>query len=706
MKTMYCVVLLGIIFSQYVTAEVKFNVPKISNKPHIDGVLTAYEWKDAVTIDTFYQTTPGNNITPSEKTVVRMACDAENLYISAQCYMSDINRMRAFHANRDNIGDSDRVNFFFDTFTTKQKAYCFSANPFGEQFDGVFGGGGVDASVDMYYESKGTTTDYGYYIEMAIPFNSIKYVSGENSVWRAYFTRNIVDKGEEIAMFPIDRGVSNFFENYYEIGFEHLPSKMNLNIVPSFIANSSLSEDTINQTHEKDSKYEPELNVFFEPNSNITTVITINPDFSIIEADAQVITVNNRYDAFYEEKRPFFIEQTNAYNAPLTIFYSRQIVNPLYGAKVSGKVGTISFFGVAALDESFEPEFNDTLYAFTSLASQLLDNRMRVRGAVAMRKYDSLYNTVISVDQEFRPTSGIILNAQFAGSMNDVPGVDTQKGSAYAVFSSYDDDIWHFDVYTEALSRDFVADLGFINATDYRMYSNTNRWSYRAQDDKGIINSIDFDLSQNVRYDYMHENMLDWQFYQRLNMGFARNIRAILFVSNQSIDYMEQDKRVHRYSFNINSNTLNYLGLNVGGDFGDNIAYAIGQPLVKPYQRYNGSVVIRPNKNINVQVRAQHEELDTVYNANAYELRAKLQFHKNFWIRGILQISDLSLLPYNVSRTRTNFYPLFVYNPSANVSLYIGGTHATLEQDIGTVPYIDNDETTYFIKMTYMIPIL
>lgn len=706
MKTMYYVVIFLIMFAQCAEAAVKFNVPKITTTPHIDGVFTEQEWRNAISIDTFYQTTPGNNITPSEKTVVRMAYDAENLYISAQCYMSDLNRMRAFHSNRDNIGDSDRISFFFDTFTTKQKAYCFSANPFGEQFDGIFGGGGVDTSVDMVYATKGMPTEYGYYVEFAIPFDSIKYVSGDNAVWRAYFTRNIVDKGEEIGMFPIDRGVSNFFENYYEIGFEHLPSKMNLNVVPSFIANSTRSEDSINHTQEKDEQYEPELNVFFEPNSNITTVITVNPDFSIIEADAQDITVNNRYDAFYEEKRPFFIEQTNAYNAPLTIFYTRQIVNPLYGAKVSGKTGNISFFGLTALDESFDAELDDTLYGFTSLAAQMLDNRMRIRGAVAMRKYDSLYNTVISVDQDFRPTSGIILTAQFAGSMNDVPGADTQQGTAYALFSSYDDDIWHFDVYTEGLSRDFVADLGFIHETDYRSYSNTNRWSYRAQDDKGIVNSIDFDVSQNVKYDYMHENMLEWQFYQRLNMGFARNVRAVLFVSNQSINYMEQDNRVHRYSFNVNSNTLNYLGLNVGGDFGDNIAYAIGQPLVKPFQRYNGSVVIRPNKNINVQLRAQHEELDTVYNANAYELRAKLQFHKNFWIRGILQVSDLSLLPYNVSRTRTNFYPLFVYNPSANISLYVGGTHTTLEQDIGTAPYSDNDDTTYFVKMTYMIPIL
>ncbi len=698
--------LLLLCMSLHAFAAERLVVPRSETKPTIDGRFSEEEWRNSLCISTFYQTAPGNNIEPSEMTVVRMFHDEENMYIAAQCHMSDMNRMRAFHSNRDNIGDSDRINFFFDTFNTKQKAYCFSANPFGEQFDGIYNGGGVDTSVDMFYITKGTPTEYGYYVEFAIPFRSIKYLSGDNAVWRAYFTRNIVDKGEEIAMFPIDRGVSNFFENYYEIQFNDLPSQMSLKIMPSFIANNTVMKDNVQRFEEHDDNYEPELNVFFEPNSNITTVLTVNPDFSIIEADAENITVNNRHEAYYEEKRPFFIEQTNAFNAPLQIFYTRQIVNPLYGAKISGKTGNISFFGLSALDESFESEMDDTLYAFSSVAAQLADNRMRIRGAVAMRKYESLYNTVISVDQDFRPTSGIILTAQFAGSYNDVASSDTQKGTAYALFSSYDDDIWHFDVYTEGLSHDFVADLGFIHETDYRMYSNTNRWSYRAQDDKGFLNSVDFDVSQNVKYDYHHDDMLDWQFYQRLNMGFARNIRTIFFVSNESINYMDTDNRVHRYSFNINSNTLNYLGVNFGGDFGDNISYVIGEPMVKPFERYNGSVTIRPNKNINIQLRAQYESLDKIYTANAYEVRTKLQFHKNFWIRGILQISDLSITPYEFTRTRVNFYPLFVYNPSANISLYVGGTRSTQEQDIEEIPLSDTDETTYFVKMTYTIPIL
>ena len=704
MKMMLLIVF--VIATTHVFAAERLVIPKVEQKPVIDGVYSDEEWKQSLLVNKFYQTAPGNNIEPSERTVVRMSYDNTYLYISAQCYMTDVRQMRAFHSNRDNIGESDRINFFFDTFNTKQKSYCFSANPFGEQFDGLYNGGGVDTSIDMFYISKGSPTEYGYYVEFAIPFRSIKYLSGDNTVWRAYFTRNIVDKGEEITMFPIDRGVSNFFENYYEMQFNDLPSQMSLKVMPSFIATNTVATDNLFDVQDTEDDYQPELNIFFEPNSNITSIFTINPDFSIIEADAENITVNNRYDAFYDEKRPFFIEQTNAYNTNITIFYTRQIVNPLYGAKISGKSGNISFFGLTALDESLDPEMDNTLYGFSSVAGQLFNNKMRIRGAVALKKYDDLYNTVFSIDQDYRPTTGIIVNAQYTGSFNDVTSEVNQKGSAYSVFSSYDDDTWHFDVYTEGISRDFTAELGFINETDYRFYSNLNRWSYRAQDDKGFINSIDFDVSQNVKYDFNHEDMLEWQFYQRLNAGFASNIGIVLFMSNQSINYMNVDNRVHRYSFNVNSNTLNFLRLNVGGDFGDNISYVIGEPLVKPFERYNGNVTIRPNKNVNIQLRAQYEELDTIYNASAYEIRMKLQFHKNFWIRGILQLSEANILPYDIKRTSLNFYPMFVYNPSADISLYVGGTHSTLEQDMSSIPLADSDATTYFFKLTYTIPIL
>ena len=141
----------------------------------------------------------------------------------------------------------------------------------------------------------------------------IKYKSGKNVSWGGFIKRHIPDGPEEITSFPVRRGGGNFFDNYGIFKFEELPTNQNLKIIPSAIGTYSEGkisfadslgnyQDILN--FEKD--FEPELNIFYEPNSNLTMTATFNPDFNIIEADGLNVEVNLRYPIYYPEKRPFF----------------------------------------------------------------------------------------------------------------------------------------------------------------------------------------------------------------------------------------------------------------------------------------------------------------------------------------------------------------------------------------------------------------
>ncbi|MDI1241601.1 MAG: hypothetical protein PSX80_06735, partial [bacterium] len=78
----------------------------------------------------------------------------------------------------------------------------------------------------------------------------------------------------------------------------------------------------------------------------------INPDFAVIEADARVVTANQRFPIFFEEKRPFFLEGKDIFNSPLRIFDSRSIVDPDFAAKLTGKTGKTTFGFLAASDNA------------------------------------------------------------------------------------------------------------------------------------------------------------------------------------------------------------------------------------------------------------------------------------------------------------------------------------------------------------------
>jgi hypothetical protein len=85
---------------------------------------------------------------------------------------------------------------------------------------------------------------------------------------------------------------------------------------------------------------------------NVTLDAAINPDFAEIEADAPVVTANQRFPIFFEEKRPFFLEGKEIFDSPLSVFYSRTIIDPDVATKLTGKIGKNSFGILAASDNA------------------------------------------------------------------------------------------------------------------------------------------------------------------------------------------------------------------------------------------------------------------------------------------------------------------------------------------------------------------
>jgi hypothetical protein len=78
----------------------------------------------------------------------------------------------------------------------------------------------------------------------------------------------------------------------------------------------------------------------------VTLDMTVKPDFSQVESDSPQVTVNQRYEVFFPEKRPFFIENADYFQTPESLFFSRRIVDPQVGVRITGKLGR---WGVGAL---------------------------------------------------------------------------------------------------------------------------------------------------------------------------------------------------------------------------------------------------------------------------------------------------------------------------------------------------------------------
>jgi len=344
-------------------------VPRFDKPPTIDGKLDEEVWKQGAVFKDFLQTNPGDNIAPSRPTEMWMGYDSRTLYMAFHCY-DEPDKVRASVAKRDEIFSDDNVRIYLDTFNDQRRAYLLGWNPLGVQGDGIMTeGSGTDFSVDIVMESKGMLTSDGWTLEVAIPFKSLRYEAGKGKLWGFHVWRNIDRFNDEIdSWMPNSRDISSLLSQAGHLtGLEGISTERTLEIIPSLTlsetgkrvnaltpaqlaANPALLDPgrILNQPI----KFELGITAKYSLTPTVTVDLAINPDFAQVEADQTVVTANQRFPIFFDEKRPFFLEGIDIFKTPLQAVHTRAIVDPDVAVKLSGKRGKNTFGLLLASDNA------------------------------------------------------------------------------------------------------------------------------------------------------------------------------------------------------------------------------------------------------------------------------------------------------------------------------------------------------------------
>jgi len=341
-------------------------VPRFDHPPQIDGKLDDEIWKQAVKLADFYQTSPGDNIAPSQRTEVFLGYDSENLYVAFHCY-DDPGKVRANIAKRDDIFNDDYVGMLLDTFNDHRKAYELDFNPLGVQEDGIWQDPifNEDFNPDFVMESKGMLTADGYTVEVAVPFKSLRYEAGKNKLWGVHFYRRIKRINNEFdSWMPIDRADSGWMSQAGHItGLEGISTEHTVELIPSVTVSETgkrkgtltpaqINSGLLDAGRFVNEPIKPDLGLTgkYRLSPNTALDFAVNPDFAQVEADELVITANQRFPIFFPEKRPFFLEGTDIFSTLVTAVNTRSIIDPDVAVKLSGKRGRNSFGVLAASD--------------------------------------------------------------------------------------------------------------------------------------------------------------------------------------------------------------------------------------------------------------------------------------------------------------------------------------------------------------------
>ncbi len=706
----------------------QYRVPRVSTKIKPNGILDEEVWQKALVLELNYEVQPGENIKPPVRTEVLLAYSKTHLYVAFRAYDPDPSKIRARISDRDNTFNEDWVAVILDTFNDERRSFDFLCNPFGVQEDFIETAGGGEW--DAIWDSGGRITDQGYFVEMSIPFSSLRFQRKEgDQVWGFDAVRSYPRTvRHHIGTFPRDRNNNCYLCQAVKlVGFKGAKPGKNLEFDPAIAAHINYErEDETEGPFIKDKRFDPGITARWGFTPNLTLSATVNPDFSQVEADALQMDINEPFALFFPEKRPFFTEGADFFNTPLNIVYTRMMRDPSWGVKLTGKeVGnTIGTYMVRdTLTNLTFPgieESDSTSLSMDSTASVLryrrdIGNKYTLGLLFTNREGNDYFNRVLGFDGDFRFTDKDRVQVQFLGSSTRYPDeVAEEFDQRKEKFNDKALDIFYYhnarnlDWYAgyRDIGSNFRADLGFIPQVGYRSfyagtnyvwYAKPNRWWTRftlAGDYNQLVDQNDQLLSRMASASLTYEGPLDMHSL----VEFTRERERY-----NGIQFDQNWLYIHQC---MNPTGDSHVWLNI--TLGDRIDYdntRLGKRV-----RLGPGVMYHIGLHLRLSLSHTFERMwvnsERLYTANQSELSLAYQFNKRTFLRTILQYVDYR---YNTTMYIDEIDPLykhlfsqvlFSYKINPQTVLFLGYSDNYYGYKKGNLPQANR---TFFLKIGYAL---
>ena len=460
------------VFSQLSLPDNRAIAVFTSKPPKIDGRVDKV-WLNAPSNNGFIQREPIQGAQADNDTRFYILYDQTQIYFLFVMLDEDPRSIPDRLVDRDHpFNPDDHINFYLDTYNDHRKAFYFSTNPSGVEQDALISENGtnIDYTWDTIFKVAARINHYGWVAEFAIPYNSIRFTDelafqiwGFN-VWRfrkknrEFSYWSLVDQNYQ--KYRLDKGG-------VLIGMKKIKSGHNLNLLP-FVTIRDIA--TLSPSHEKD--FDAGLDLKYGISSDLTLDLTVNPDFGQVEIDEEQINLDKRYEIQLEEKRPFFLENTNLFQTPFyQLFYSRRIgieSELKAGAKLTGKVGENSVGILSAYTGDWEnfglgdPDTlpTDELFSIVRIQKDVLSssnigamyvNRNTNPGG-AQKEFNHVFDFDYSIylGQNYFMGQGVY--------SHNKTGQDTQKGWGILAQGGFYGSLFRFDGWAISFSPDFNID--------------------------------------------------------------------------------------------------------------------------------------------------------------------------------------------------------------------------------------------------------
>ena len=713
-----------------------YNVSPATSKIKVDGVLDEDAWKNATVIKLPYEWYPLDNVPAPVDTDCLVTFSKSYLYVAFRCYDPDPKKIRAHLMDRDAIDtfvQDDHVVFQIDTFNDERRGFQFRVNPLGVQAEANFSEleGYEDFSWDAIWDSAGKITEFGYVVEVAIPFNQLRFPrTKEKQTWGFSASRSYPRKVRHRVISHVrDRNRNCIFCQFNKIkGFTGMSPGLNLEFDPTLTANRTDKWDAFPDGEMDNGKIkgEPGITARWGITPNLILNATANPDFSNVEADVAQLEVNTRFALRYPEKRPFFLEGADFFLTPFEAVFTRTVYDPRWGVKTTGKLGknAVGFFAT-------QDRYNNLIFPSnqgsmsTSIKDDVYSGVFRFRRDVGRgstigvlytgRAGDNYSNHVYGLDGFIRLSRKNTVNFQYLHSNTEYPdelALDFgQKQGAFsggALRAEYQ--YTSRNLYLQAgyrnLSDDFRADSGFIPRVGMRSYyalfhpmwygkrggwfSQLWSWVYaqRIEDQSGMLTDQSIELGAGYSGPLQSQAQFSYLFNKEYYGDMTYDIRR-----GQVLLSMKPRGGLSLSVFTQIGDSIDYYNYRLAYSFMVNpaVEFGIGKHL---------------NINLNHIFERLSDEGNKIYDVNLAQARVVYNFNVRTFVRAIVQYTvinrDTDMYIFPIDRRTEGLFTqfLFSYKINPQTVLFLG-----YSDNYTGLPGIDITQTsrTFFLKIGYAL---
>ncbi len=735
-------------------------IPRLPTAPKLEDFLTGSPTTSAAQamqqLTGFIQQDPDEGAPVSEDTSAYMGYSSRDLYLAFICRDKDPGLVRAHLVPRDEITDDDKVEVTLDTFDDHRRGLVFQTNPLGVQADATWtdGDGQPDYSFDTVWDTWGKRTAFGYVVLMRIPFQSLRFRhadEGQPQIW-GLVLRRWISRTSERAYWPrISRQIAGRLTQDAAVqGFADVQRGHNIQLMPYVLGQSYRRLDDRNHLaptfDQKLAQGTAGIDAKVVLHDALVFDATLNPDFSQVNVDDPA-SPNQRFQSFFYEQRPFFIENASYFSTPIDLFYTLNIASPQFGARLSGKQGPWAVGLLATDDRSpgqavapSDPAFNTRAHFYVTRVARDIGPFSSAGILYTDREYKNSFNRLGGIDYLHRFHKQWTLTGQAVSSATRNLDNSTKSGNSLKQTINFSGEHLYFTTAYNDTAKGFADDAGFFRRPNIREAHTVLAYTLRPSGKYLVAHGPQFYAEQ----DWDRSGLgLDSAAHLSYNFRFNRNtnVSPFLNVGNDRLrpsDYSTLPNNVEFRSqvagLYLSSSPVTQLAFSLAGYTGQTVNYnppANQPPDPVDVQSVNINLELKPFTQLDLQNRYEFDRFRNpgsaliAYDNNLIVSRWNLQLNRALAVRLIgVYRSTLPNAAYTAQQNTKDLFAdaLISYVPHPGTAIYLGYTSNAQNLDPALCTRLEtgqcsptgtflnhtgdsllNSSSTLYLKLSYLL---